>query len=284
MANAGEPVELQGQVPDHGWYKVRTRQGIEGWMSATLLAVNGDVTARVPVDSTNWDEVAPIPTVTPVPPPPADIPQAPAPVGAQPAIQDSRALAVTKVATIQGPEAVYVVGVAKNTTDQPISNISVSAALLTSDGSIAGQDDTNISGFDAVPPRGTFPFFVLIDLPGPGWTHAQVQLGGTVGAIDSGRMSPYLDLIGEATEARPSVAGYDVSGRIRNVGSGAAQYVSYVVIAYDAAGNILDMEPSMVTGTDSIPAGSAAVFQENLLYLRQRPARIQVLAEGHVPY
>lgn len=63
--NANATVELLAVREEKGqrWYRVRA-DGVEGWMSATVLSVDDAVAAAVPVDI---QTLAPLPTATPKP-------------------------------------------------------------------------------------------------------------------------------------------------------------------------------------------------------------------------
>ncbi len=276
-AEAGQKVELQQRLPDASWYLVVTAQGVIGWMSATLLSVDEATRARVPVDTTNWAVVAPMPTATPVPSTPQPVPGRGSSDLSAP-VPGSGPLVVTKVTAIEGSSVVYIVGIAENTTNQPIGAIQMTGSLLMPDGSIAGQANTNISGFEVAPPHGQFPFVLLVDVPADGWTRADVQISGSPVTLGGG-MSRYLDLTGEVTDITSSYGWYEVSGTIRNVGSRPAQYMQVVVIAYDDVGKLIALERGYVPAK-VLPAGGAAAFDAQMLYLKQRPARLVVLAQA----
>ncbi|PLS82107.1 MAG: hypothetical protein CYG59_05000 [Chloroflexi bacterium] len=246
-------------------------------MSETLLAVDEAVRGQVPVDETDWNTVAPVPTIAPSPTAPAPTRQV---AETNPPATAAGPLVVRSIRAIKSSTAVYVVGVAENTTDRPLGDINLSVGLYTPDGSLAGQESTNISGFDIAPAHGQFPFFVLIDVPAPGWTVPRAEMSGTPVNLSVGGMRRYLDLTGEASSSQSGIIGYDVSGKIVNTGNRPAKYVSFVVIAYDKAGTLLDLHHSMITSVDVIPAGASVAFKENMLHLNQRPARLVVLAQG----
>lgn len=48
--NAGETVQLIGKVPDSSWYHVTTERNVTGWVSVTLLRIDAEIAAQVPVE------------------------------------------------------------------------------------------------------------------------------------------------------------------------------------------------------------------------------------------
>jgi flagellar FliL protein len=47
--NAGETVKLLAKTADNGWYQITNIRGVTGWVSRTLLTLDPDVAAKVPV-------------------------------------------------------------------------------------------------------------------------------------------------------------------------------------------------------------------------------------------
>jgi hypothetical protein len=47
--NSGETVQLIGKTADGRWYKITNIRGITGWVSVTLLTIDGDVAKQVPI-------------------------------------------------------------------------------------------------------------------------------------------------------------------------------------------------------------------------------------------
>jgi flagellar FliL protein len=47
--NAGETVQLLAKTADSGWYQITNIRGVTGWVSRTLLTIDPDVAAQVPV-------------------------------------------------------------------------------------------------------------------------------------------------------------------------------------------------------------------------------------------
>lgn len=47
--NAGETVQLLAKTADSGWYQITNIRGVTGWVSRTLLTIDPDVAAKVPV-------------------------------------------------------------------------------------------------------------------------------------------------------------------------------------------------------------------------------------------
>lgn len=45
----GEVVSLLGRSADAGWYRIRTAQGVVGWVAAPLISVPADALPRIPV-------------------------------------------------------------------------------------------------------------------------------------------------------------------------------------------------------------------------------------------
>lgn len=272
---AGETVLLRERSPNGTWFSVVTSRGRVGWVYARLLTIDPAVVGAVPFGADDSAVATPAAPTAPPLPPAVSVP-APPPTPPQPVL-----LTIGSYTTYASSSVVFVVGEALNTGTRDLEDVNVSASLLTADGGIADRASTNLADVSVAPAHGRFPFMLWFANPHPDWQHIAVEASGSPVSSRVDGVSPYLQLQPRNTglQGQADGRGYTVAGTIVNSGGQVAEGIAVAVIAYDAAGKVVDVASAGID-VGALAPGASASFTVHLTQARARPARYCVLAQG----
>ena len=162
--------------------------------------------------------------------------------------------------------------------------IKMSASLLDENGDVVALTTTNWSGLDLVPPGGKYPFGFSFSENFEGWKDAELQIQAYPYDEEYSYYTPYQELSAQnvtGTEPDSDWQGYTLTGEIVNDGSVAAESIKVVVVAYDGAGAVVDLNNVSPTLEDDILApGASAPFELELPGLKEAPPSYEVFLQA----
>lgn len=155
----------------------------------------------------------------------------------------------------------HIIGLVQNTGSEPLQQAIVQADIRDATNATIATD-TDTLGF-VLPPNGTAPFRLILTSPVPPTATVllKTQSATTWGGL--GKIPVLLDgLVAEGTHITPSDLTTKVTGRVRNGSKTPAFNTNVVVAAYDAGGQLVDVDPgSFIGGVNPLPVGEETPFE-----------------------
>lgn len=144
-------------------------------------------------------------------------------------------------------------GQVSNTAKVSYSNVSVTVKLISANGDVIASKSDYLD-FTSIHAGATVPFRVWFD-SGPSYDHAQTTV---TGSIDPNVQAPPLSIVMTTSEFLPS-GDYHIRATVRNDMTQAISRPSFVVVLFDANGDLTGYNAGFVTLSSLQPNGMATV-------------------------
>ncbi len=164
-----------------------------------------------------------------------------------------------------------------NTTDQPVTNLSVRVTLLRSDNSW-GDSATAYAPLDLIPPGAAVPLGAIFanEMSGAARTALAAPLTADSGAALAGR---YLLLTVSEARGELTPAGFTLTGAVTNPAASEIKQLTIVGSVYNSAGSVIGYRK--LTFAEPLAANAGQQFSMTLPGVAS-PARWAVIAQGRI--
>jgi serine/threonine-protein kinase len=180
-------------------------------------------------------------------------------------------------------DTVWFFGEVRNDGEQPRESIELRVNLLDA----AGKEIASKTGYASMSylkPGETSPFSVLFtkdDAP-PAFAKYEIEIRSSKADFKPGYTYRDLSILPDPQARQDQYGFFKISGRVRNDGKQAAQYVQVFAVFYDQVGRVVGLASGYTETTNDAPLapGVDARFEVQGIIFSEAPARYRLFVEG----